>query len=484
MNNNLRLLVAVVVDSRTLNVELHSGASLVLGRSTGADIHIDESSVSSEHLKLTFSGTMLRVQDLGSSNGTFRMPSEAPFLEAEFSVTNQSLNLKLGFQTEITLSWHVKSDAKELTKTEFEQGDLRASEDVMPKAELKVAAAKASEQKSATKSLPVEPAAKAIHTNDIVAGVRKQTSVYFKFFALLVYSAVVLALSKVLWQSDLGFVDEMVKEQRGVGLGIDILAVSLSGYALRGWLISALSLVLAYVFYRFWIKPTTNFKLRIMIGVWAIVVSIWPLVYPFVLAARNGVGMVHLNALRSSQQIFETSAYTLDEKSQKFAELLPHLVGSSYFYAKVVNMFFERVVDECGGAWKDDWNKKKLCLVLINSVSVEALTDMQPRVLNPVALRLVLITSLDSIMRIFPVEGPESEMNEVFIKSVESVGLKEEAARIRSILTSSKTSAPQKLDSLQKLKMSVEMRMDSLNVELQLPDVMRITPPDILALGI
>jgi hypothetical protein len=477
-----RLLLTVEVLSRTLTLELRPGSELSLGRSEKADITIDESSVSSEHLKVIFSGKMLKIKDLDSLNGTFRMPNEAPFAEAEFSLTSQSLLLRVGLSAELKLSWQLKADSKspELTKTALETSAPNNTSvgSVKPK--------KPEEMGSGVSPVP-KPASIApsiAGTSEVVARVRKQTSSYFRVFALLVYSALVLALSKALWLNELGFVDRITKSQRGVGLGIDILAVSLSGYALRGWLVSTLCLLLAYGFYRFWIKHLQSFKLRAAIGAWAVVISVWPLVYPFVLAARNGVGMKHLNALRSSQEILQTSKYTIEEKSQKFAELLPHLEGSSFFYSKVVNLFFEKVVDECGGAWKDDWNKKKLCLVLINSVTVEALSDMKPQVMQPIALRLVLLTSLDSIMRIFPVEGPASEMNIVFIKSVEAIGLKDEADRIRSIVTSPKTSAAEKLDSLQKLKLSVEMRLESLNVELSLPEVMRVKPPDILALGI
>ncbi|HVJ64212.1 MAG TPA: FHA domain-containing protein [Bdellovibrionota bacterium] len=478
-----KLSLTVDIDSRKLTLELAEGSALVFGRSPTADIHVEESSVSSEHLKIKFTGTKVRIEDLGSSNGTLRLPSEAPFVEAEFSVSGQSLHLRLGFQTEVKLQWQLKADTgrSEMTRTAF---DAAGPEPKVTKAEVKAATSvgevkpeRAEKAAASMESAPVSP-------REVIQKVQKRTSWYFKVFALLVYSAVVLALSKTLWQGDLGFVDQVTREQRGVGLGIDILAVSLAGYAARGYFVASLCILLAYGFYRFWIKHLVNFKLRGIASLWAIVVSTWPLVYPMVLAARNGVTMTHVNALRTSQRLFESSEYTLEEKSKKFAELLPHLQGSSYFYARVVKLFFGQAVGECDGAWRDDWGKKKLCLVLINSVAVQALADIKPKLLNPVALRIVLLTSLDSIIRIFPVEGASGPMNEVFIKSVESVGLKAEGARIRSILASTKASDEEKIESLKKLKISVEMRLDSLEMELHLPEVMRLQAPDVLALGI
>lgn len=475
-----RLLLTLKMRARTLQLELSPSTALTIGRASSADILLDEASVSAEHLQLFFNGTTFVITDMGTTNGTFRLPSEAPFVEAEFSTVLQSLSLRLGKSEELFLEWklNAKDTAADITKTAFDSSS-EASEG-SPQVQNHMS----SEARAATtdKISQNKAAANFVVKSDVVktsSGIS-----YFKSFALLVYSASVLALSQLVWSENLNFVSRIPKAMRGIGLGIDILAVSLEGYSAHGWMLVALSVLLMYGFYRFWIRPLKIARLRWLLGAWAVLVSFWPLVYPFVLAGRNGVRLSHVRALKESRRLMDTSAYTLEEKTKMFSDLLPQLRGSSYFYSKVLNIFFERVISECGGSWKDDWNKKKLCLVLINSVTVEALSDMKPSVLAPVALRLVLITSIDSIMRIFPVEGPASEMNDVFLKSIESVGLSQEAARLRGILKDGKTTSAQKLDALQKLKISVELRLETLNHELAIPSAMRVSPPDVLALGI
>lgn len=468
------LILTVNLGSRTLNLDLAPHTTVVFGRAPQADIHIDESSVSGLHLELTYTGAVVRVLDKGTSNGTFRMPNEAPFSEAEFSLNAASvLQLRLGKVSVVGFSWKpkdVSAQGGEMTRTAFESS---------PDSKTVVSVLKASEPL-------IKESAPAVQAPKPAPGVvsKKNVSAYFKFFLLLVYSAMVLMLAKVIWKPDLAFVEAAKAEMRGPGLGIDILAVSLAGYVSRGWFIALLSLGLAIVFYWFWIRSVKHFKLRVALGLWAIVLSIWPIVYPVVLAARNGVTRAQVEALRESQKIFDSSAFTREEKAEKFTQLLPHLQGSSYFYAKVINLFFERVVDECGGSWTDDWNKKKLCLVLINSVTVEVLTEIKPKLLSEVATRLVIVSSLDSIMRIFPVEGPDSELNTVFLKSMESIGLGAEAARVREILRNSQLTSAKKVESLQSLKDTTESALDRLNTEYAVPDVMRVYAPDMLALGI
>ena len=48
-----------------------SVGSVILGRGQDADVHLDDELVSRKHCKLTFDGTRITVEDLGSTNGTY-----------------------------------------------------------------------------------------------------------------------------------------------------------------------------------------------------------------------------------------------------------------------------------------------------------------------------------------------------------------------------------------------------------------------------
>lgn len=480
------MLLEVQVDSKMINLELAISEKVKLGRSKTCQILIDESSVSGEHLEISYVGSSLRIRDLESSNGTFRLPNEAPFVEADFSLASPGLDLRLGHKSVVKISWRLKSSEhtvpQDATRTEFLSSQTKISEPTNSQRALNM---KSAEGGMKSEDLLVSPSSEHGTITSHSKASKKPVSGYLKFFLLLISSAGVFAFSKLLWLSDLGFVEKIDKAQiTGSGLGIDILAVSLSGYSMRGWLVSVICLLVAFVFYWVWIRGVQNKKLRLVICSWTLLVSVWPLVYPFVLALRNGASLNQIKAIQSTRTVLDSDQFTREEKVKKFAELVPVLKGSSYFYSSVMNLFFERVVSDCGGAWTDDWNKKKLCLVLINSVAFEVMSDIRPQMLAPVALRLVLVTSLDSIMRIFPVEGPDSELNSVFIKSIESAGLTEEANQIQSILQNAQLTSSQKLEALQKIKNAVELRIESIYAELKIPDVMRLYPPDNLALGI
>ncbi|MCB9623519.1 MAG: sigma 54-interacting transcriptional regulator, partial [Sandaracinus sp.] len=60
-----------VGESCTVGVALRAGETLVVGRSSPADVVLEERSLSRGHARLTWEENALRVEDLGSTNGTF-----------------------------------------------------------------------------------------------------------------------------------------------------------------------------------------------------------------------------------------------------------------------------------------------------------------------------------------------------------------------------------------------------------------------------
>ena len=63
-------LVVLYPQSQFKQIALSVG-SVILGRGSDADIHLDDELVSRKHCKLTFDGSRITVEDLGSTNGTY-----------------------------------------------------------------------------------------------------------------------------------------------------------------------------------------------------------------------------------------------------------------------------------------------------------------------------------------------------------------------------------------------------------------------------
>ncbi|GAB4263267.1 FHA domain-containing protein [Deferrisoma sp.] len=60
-----------IADREVARFEVADGASVVLGRGADADVHLDNPAVSRRHCRLSVAGETVRVEDLGSQNGTF-----------------------------------------------------------------------------------------------------------------------------------------------------------------------------------------------------------------------------------------------------------------------------------------------------------------------------------------------------------------------------------------------------------------------------
>lgn len=63
-------LIVLYPQNQFKQIPLEKG-TVILGRSSEAGIHLDDEQVSRKHCSLTFDGTTVTVQDLGSTNGTF-----------------------------------------------------------------------------------------------------------------------------------------------------------------------------------------------------------------------------------------------------------------------------------------------------------------------------------------------------------------------------------------------------------------------------
>src|SRR3970282_1927869 len=67
-------------------------AETVIGRSSKADIQVDQESISRNHAKLTNSGGQISIRDMGSTNGTF---VNDELVQSDFQLRNRDL-VKIG----------------------------------------------------------------------------------------------------------------------------------------------------------------------------------------------------------------------------------------------------------------------------------------------------------------------------------------------------------------------------------------------------
>lgn len=98
------LKLSIFTEWKTYHLELKPGESLTLGRSPDCRVPVPRSSVSQEHLRVSWTGFELKFEDLKSANGTFRMPQESPFAEATFGPKSEALALMLS-KSIVKFSW-------------------------------------------------------------------------------------------------------------------------------------------------------------------------------------------------------------------------------------------------------------------------------------------------------------------------------------------------------------------------------------------
>jgi len=125
------LLLKIYTEGATHTFQLNPGDSILIGRADHADVKMPRPSVSQEHLKIVWSGTELCFEDLQSSNGSFRMPQDSPFVEARFPPKKNKLVLKLS-KALVGFSWQAQeaqiTQVLEATKTETSPIDISSGE--------------------------------------------------------------------------------------------------------------------------------------------------------------------------------------------------------------------------------------------------------------------------------------------------------------------------------------------------------------------
>jgi hypothetical protein len=487
---NLKL--EVQTEEGAFRFELTPGQTIIVGRKTDADVCIARTSISMEHLSIKWDGKEVHLADLSSKFGTFRMPQDSPFQKASFPAHYAPLELRLA-KSSLKMKWSLpefRAEATEVvgptvvrTATGFEserlgpdplpvldpgsqasQASLKMSKPTRSAEPAVNAGAKSKSPKpasvpkaaSSTAASPaspkVEQAAEPMASESESAD-RVALAVVGLGFALggLIISAV--AGSRVL--GGLLRVPSVWIRTGGI---YDVLALWTDFLFGKG----ALLLLLPFVGMVLLKRMGQEFRagrrpglrrladrLRGVPSGWSVslrVVSLalWVLVpmWPYAWSLRFGVPVAKWTASRplarwaALKTTVDTPAADIDRKIESLKALKESFRGSSLLYRGLFDAQRAKVLKECGGVGEAPWENKKVCLVLLFAISVEAREDIRPALLEDVSARATILLSLDGITRVLETEGRNSNMFPFFLESLDMVGLGTEKNDILEVLQS------------------------------------------------
>ncbi|MEO5666425.1 MAG: FHA domain-containing protein [Bdellovibrionota bacterium] len=445
-----------------------------IGRAAETDLQIDADSISMKHLELLWDASVLRVRDLESSNGSFRMPQDSPFLEALFAPREREINLKLA-KTLITISWK-NPDEESHERTEVLDLGATPPHTVASSISPSLDSPESMPQtlSSASKKAQASEAGAALSRWSrplFLAGVFVGAVQNFFFFS----QNTSLLSAKASW---------------ALGPAIDFYILWLADLPVFAG-VWALGLVLAFLLKLRLEAIESNLRTR-SLGLAGMLLMASVLVWPAVFLKSSGNPKATQHAVaefRNLQDASKTHDFGLKEKniefSSKLSDLSTPLKGSSIFYAFWHNFQKKRVVDECGGVGDGSWEKKRVCLVLLFALSMDGYTSIRPVFLGPTASSLVFLSSLDGVVRVLAAEGPASESIKLFISTLDDVGLKQEA---KDFVTLVEGFRGQNFDDLMhallELRLSIEKKIFDAQSDPALPPSFKLNLMGPLEMGI
>lgn len=434
------LSIRLVVAGENFDFVLREGESLLVGRDSTCQVTIEDDSISSRHLEIRWHNERVEVCDLDSSNGTFRMPQDAPFLEAKLDVNQKSLDLRLA-KIPVSLEWKQVHPHHGPTKDNVEEKDE-------PLAALK------------DQAVPPQRVAEKTQSLEIVSLLKP---VLIGFLVLIGYSATHLKQLYALMRGS------QLSDLSG-GLGLDALIVSTEHFL---WVVIGMAAAL-YLQTRLMSqqKSMSGLLKKLSFGL-----ALSPLVFIISLsvATKNPIQAYgDYRTFRAIQQSALNHDFSSKTRNLEFSQMLSSVderfVGSSAFYAVLYNFQKQRAIQECEGTGEGAWNQKRFCLILLYALAVESFSVVRPRHYLESSATLVLLSSLDGIARVLAAEGPESEYVEVFLKSLDRVGLSRELATFQQFVSSFENrSFAELMESLLVLRRSLEGRLIALQREDALP---------------
>lgn len=497
------------VDGRKTVVELRPGSEIIVGREAQAQIRIDRPSISQKHLRISWVGEEIKIEDLGSKFGTFRLPQEAPFKEASFSPRSGHLSLRLS-KSVLNLAWKSADALHE--PTEF----LATSTEVLaPPADLSLETPhrepavpvqkepsvagrtdKAVAKAEAAKASPVPSTAKAKSPH-------AEASVVGTWFGVCAWVwAVALGLQQLpLLRS---FAHASPAEMREGGAR-DLAALYLRmwepdqtwGGDLRNiWLplfvVVGVLLVLKRTAWRRRLHGVAKLR-RLLLGggvFAAIVVTSWPLLQ----ASRQGVkvaewgGLRQLAILTQRPITAEIDLPTLQTRVEELKGWVPRAQGSSLLYKALLEHHRARALKECSGVGEASWEDKKICLILLFAISVESREEVHPALLREASALVAFLLSLDGLVRAVAEEGLETPVAPFFLESLDLLGLNSEKESLVKLLEEKKslgdTGAKEASDELRERRRKVEQELEALQMRRGFPAALRLDIPGPLESGV
>jgi hypothetical protein len=477
MSQSLKSLsLTIATEGKTLSFVLSPGKTIFVGRDPACELQIPLDSISTQHLAIEWDGEKLKVRDLESSNGTYRMPQDSPFLEVLLDPKEAELELRLA-KVSVQLSFE-KIDGTEVLSEKTEVLSPKDKEPVLavgvkqaPQPPVAVAPKSPAKIQAKTKNQKQsKPQTKSSHENLGVG-----TLLLAGLGVFLLHSAYVL-----------------FKYATFLEVGLDAYLLWWDDRMFLGGL-SLLGLILFFVLKNkisFWDSISTS--RRKILGFAGIMSFLLPLLWPlyFLSAYENPVSrfqatqVYHQIKNQIAQHDFSNKKSNL-EISARLTELAEPLQGSSVYYTFWHNFQKQRVVKECGGLGEASWDKKRFCLVLLFALALESFSEIQPHFLNRTASHLVLLTSLDGIVRVLAAEGPQSENLKIFLNALDNVGLDEE---VSALVVFVQTFRGQRFEDLMRGLLEVRVRLENeVNIgqrRAQLPQQMRLNLLGPLEMGI
>lgn len=409
MGSNETLKIRIDVRGRRHEFELVAKQPFIIGRDPSVDFPILDDSVSIQHLELLWDGSTIRVRDMDSSNGSFRLPQDGPFLEAQFPASDYELELRLA-QVRIKLVWSRQGEVSERTEV-LDLGAPAPAAAVLPSPE------------STKKSTATKP--------EVAAAPKIQRAYRFGRPLLLAGLVAALAQNAYFFSQHAPFLEGDRSSWR-LGSAIDLYLFWISDLPVFiGIWAAALGIA---VLLRSRMKPLSSRISAFLFSSLGLVLACTVFVWPLLFLQATGHPQITQESLREMQRLersFATHDFSQKDQniaiSSKLGDLTIPLKGSSAFYAFWHNFQKQRVVGECGGLGDENWEKKRVCLVLLFALSLDAYTSIRPVYLGTTASSLVFLSSLDGVIRVLAAEGPESENIKIFIATLEGAGLEQEA---------------------------------------------------------
>jgi hypothetical protein len=196
-----------------------------------------------------------------------------------------------------------------------------------------------------------------------------------------------------------------------------------------------------------------NFSAPRSLGLLAVFCSVLALGWALWIGFVYGQGPAQWQASLGLRQWIQSGEKSGDSLKQLGAPLR----GSSFYFRELFLHNRARVVAECGGQGPDaEWDKKRVCLMLLFASMAEAVEQARPVILRVPAARAAVLSSLDGILRVMRVEGRDSALLPFFLNALAQLGLQSERDDLHRIVFMSRLDADQIQSLLVELRFQIE----------------------------